>query len=383
MIYKIADNITSPLGFTTEENLNAVRQGRSRLRLHSGKWGLPEPFMASLFDEEEIENRFSETIGPTHAFTRFEQLALLSATQAIGQCAVDTRSPGCIFILATTKGNVALLDENHTATDEPRLNLAHTAQTIARHFDNPTTPLVVSNACTSGLCAEITAMRLLQSGAYHTAVVIGADTQSAFVVSGFQSLKALSPHPCRPFCENRMGLNLGEAAATIILRRADMPTDAWQLTRGAIRNDAYHLSGPSKTATGGRLALEAVCHDLDTRSLAVINAHGTATLYNDEMEAKAIALSGLAHTPVNGYKGCFGHTMGAAGVLETVLTMRSLDEGMILPTQGFDELGVSQPIQVVKTITPTHRRRFIKMMSGFGGSNAALLCQRPAVSTEA
>src|SRR3712207_1821394 len=82
MIYKIADNITSPLGFTTQENLDAVRQGRSRLRLHSGKWGLPEPFMASLFDEDEIENRFAETIGPAHALTRFEQLALLSAKQA-------------------------------------------------------------------------------------------------------------------------------------------------------------------------------------------------------------------------------------------------------------------------------------------------------------
>ena len=376
MIYKIADNITSPLGFTTQENLDAVRQGRSRLRLHSGKWGLPEPFMASLFDEDEIENRFAETIGPAHALTRFEQLALLSATQAIGQCSVDTRSPGCIFILATTKGNVALLHENGPDTDDPRLNLAHTAHTIARHFGNETTPLVVSNACTSGLCAEITAMRLLQSGAYHTAIVIGIDTQSPFIVSGFQSLKALSIHPCRPFSENRMGLNLGEAAATIILQRADHPTDVWQLLRGAIRNDAYHLSGPSKTAIGGRLSLEAACHDFDTDSLAVINAHGTATLYNDEMEAKAIALSGLTHTPVNGYKGCFGHTMGAAGVLETVLTMRSLDEGIILPTQGFDELGVSQPLQVVKVPTPTHRRSFIKMMSGFGGSNAALLCQR-------
>ena len=107
--------------------------------------------------------------------------------------------------------------------------------------------------------------------------------------------------------------------------------------------------------------------------LALVNAHGTATMFMDQMEAVALDRAGLSDIPVNSYKGYFGHTLGAAGVLETILTMHALDDHTILGTRGFQELGVSVPIQVSAEAKPTDKRTFLKLISGFGGSNAALL----------
>ncbi|WP_281801746.1 beta-ketoacyl synthase N-terminal-like domain-containing protein [Segatella maculosa] len=375
MIKIIADNIYSPLGSGTAENYDAVLQGRSRLRLHEGKWGLPEAFMASLFEEGEIEGRFASAYPQAEDYSRFEQMMLLSATQAVAESGIDASSPRTLLVLSTTKGNVSLLENNICAVTDSATYLSIAAERIARFFGNPNQPLVVSNACISGVCAIIVAQRNLQSGAYDNAVVIGGDEQSAFIVSGFQSFKALSSVPCKPFSVNRHGLNLGEAAATVVMAR-DTAREGWTLQAGAIRNDAYHLSSPSRQAEGSYRALRAVIKGFDAEALAVINTHGTATLYNDEMESVAIQRAGLDAVPVNGYKGIYGHTMGAAGVLETILTMHALDKGTLLPTRGFDELGVSCKLVVVTAPTPTRKHAFVKIMSGFGGCNAAILMNK-------
>jgi 3-oxoacyl-[acyl-carrier-protein] synthase II len=106
--------------------------------------------------------------------------------------------------------------------------------------------------------------------------------------------------------------------------------------------------------------------------IACINVHGTATLYNDEMEAIALSRAGLQTIPMNGYKGYYGHTMGGAGVIETLLTLHALDAGLILGTRGFNQLGVSAPVAVSQSHRSTDKKTFIKLMSGFGGCNGAL-----------
>ena len=370
MIRKIADNIISPLGFCTETCYKAVRQGESQLRLYEGKWQLPEPFVASLINDEQLEEAYTHLNHAPLGVTRFEKMVLLSAEKAIAESGIDTSSERVVFILSTTKGNVSLLE--HSDVDPETVSLGHSANVLTRYFHNPNTPIVVSNACISGVCAQIEAMRCLQSGRYDYAVVVGADEQSKFIVSGFQSFKALSDEPCRPFSKSRNGLNLGEAAATIILQRIDN-AQGWCLINGAIRNDANHISGPSRTGEGYYRALRSVMGGNATNTLACINVHGTATAYNDEMEAIAIERAGLIDVPVVGLKGYFGHTMGAAGVLETILTMRSLDNSLLLATRGFDELGVSRPVKVQNQVASTNKKAFIKALSGFGGSNAVLL----------
>lgn len=360
MIYRIADNITSPLGVTTQENLEAVKHGLSALRRHEGHWDIPAAICASLFSEEQTADMACEGL------TRFESLAFRSAREAMNRCTIEAGNPRTVFILSTTKGNIELL-----GTDvETRICPSESAEHIARALGITTAPITVCNACISGLSALIAAQRLLETGCYDTAVVTGADVQCRFTVSGFQALKAVSETPCRPFDLERQGLNLGEAAATVILSRT-APEGAqklWALEAGAVNNDAHHITSPSPRAEGAAAALKAVSGE----GVALINAHGTATMFNDQMESVAIAACQLGDIPVNALKGHTGHTLGAAGILETVLTMAALDEGLILPTKGYSERGVSGRINIVTSLQKTEGRRFIKMISGFGGGNAAL-----------
>ena len=143
--------------------------------------------------------------------------------------------------------------------------------------------------------------------------------------------------------------------------------------RGAIRNDANHISGPSRTGEGSYRALKVALGDVSPDKIAFINTHGTATLYNDEMESVAIERAGLTQVPVNGLKGYYGHTMGAAGILETILSMCAVDDNNILATRGFEIIGVTHPLVLSNQNQATDKRAFIKLLSGFGGCNAALL----------
>lgn len=358
MIVKIADNIISPLGMTTRDNLDAVRAGRSALKLHQ-RPELPEPVMASLFpDEGEVERSY-------------ESLVLLSVSRALAQVPrLATESSDVVLILSSTKG---------ASTGDEGEPLGETALRVARRLGITTAPLTVSNACISGLAAQILAMRLLESRRYRTAIVVGCDVQSHFIISGFQSLKALSVDECRPFDEERYGLNLGEAAATIIYQYKsveEVTSEDWVISRGCVRNDAYHISAPSRTAEGCYRALSYAVADIDPTHIACISAHGTATLYNDDMESRAIDRAGLNDLLVSGLKGYYGHTMGAAGLLETIISMHAIDEGWIPGTRGYAACGTVKEIHICKDHQPTSCRTFVKLMSGFGGCNAAALFQK-------
>lgn len=365
MIVCVAHNIISPLGVTSAENYAAVKSGRSALKRYDGLWGLPEPFVASLLDRDAYADK---------KYTIDERIVIDSVSKALENTGIDVTSSRVLFIISTTKGNVFLLDKRANAFPQERVRLGMMALEVTRHFGNPNEPVVVSNACISGVCAQIEAMRYLERGAYDYVIVCGVDVQSAFIVSGFQSFKALSPDECKPFDANRQGLNLGDAAATIIFTKKDKVDDnEWVACRGAIRNDANHISGPSRTGEGSFRALRATLGDFNPEKLAFINAHGTATSYNDEMESVAIERAGLADVPVNSLKGYYGHTMGAAGVLETIISMQAVDDHNILGTRGFDTLGVTHTLDVSNQNRATEKCAFIKLLSGFGGCNAALL----------
>ena len=351
----VATNITSPLGFTTQHNLDAVMQGESRLHTWHGTFGIPEPFCASLFSNRQI--RDLQVAG----LTRFQSLVYKSVYEALSHCNVNVSSPRTLFVLSSTKGDITI-------------PLGTTATRIATALGFTTKPIVVCNACTSGVCAQILALRLFQTGAYDNIVVCGADLQGKFIVSGFQSLKATSAQPCRPFDMERNGLNLGEAAATIIFSREQSSEQepCWHLLSGAIRNDAHHISNPSKTAEGSYRSIQAVLTPERKDRLSLISVHGTATLYNDQMESIAIQRSSLSDVPVTALKGYYGHTMGATGVIETILAIHFADKGQVPPSRGFSEPGVSGRINISDQAITTPPGSVLKIISGFGGSNAAL-----------
>ena len=202
MIVKVSDNIISPLGMSTAENYTAVKAGRSELKRHDGLWNLPEPFTASLMNREAV-NEVSAQKRIDDCYTFFEKMIILSAAKALESTDIDPTSEKVLFILSTTKGNVFLLDKRETDFPQERVRLGMAAKQMTDFFHNPNTPIVVSNACISGVCAQIQAMRELDSGHFDYVVTVGADVQSAFIVSGFQSFKALSVEPCKPFDANR------------------------------------------------------------------------------------------------------------------------------------------------------------------------------------
>ena len=366
MIFKIADNIISPLGETTRENYQAVKAGESKLCRYDQHWHIPEPFTASLLTEEQNQRLAIKGL------TRFESMVCRSIEGALLQTDIDPKADNVVLILSTTKGNIELLAD-HPA-DKSRIYPGEAAKHIANHLGITTTPITVCNACISGVSAIILAMRLLEAKRYDVAIVCGADTQNPFTISGFQSLKAVSEEACKPFDLERTGLNLGEAAATLILSNEKNEEEAWAIKRGAVRNDAFHISSPSKNGEGARMVLAAVKEGEET--IDFINAHGTATMFNDQMESVAIERAGLNETPVNAYKGYFGHTLGAAGVLETILSMAAADDHTILATRGFEERGVSGKIRLSNQNATTNGQRFIKMISGFGGCNGAIKVER-------
>ncbi len=358
-MYIIGSHIITPLGEGIENNYQAILKGLTAIKWYNDPRLLSEPFYASLFPQ---------TLNYSRQYSRLEQLCIDCAKVAIQQSNIEP-SKRTVFILSTTKGNIELLQPDY---DIETISPAYSVKRIAGYFGNHTTPIVVSNACTSGVCAQITAMRLLQTKEYDYAVVIGIDLLSAFIISGFNCLKVLSNEPCRPYDNNRKGLNLGEAVACMVISR--QPTsDCVSMRAGSICNDANHISGPSRLGEGSMRVLKSVIKDFDTTDIAVINAHGTSTMYNDEMESIAIERAGLARIPVNSLKSIFGHTLGAAGILESLITIRALKDGIILPTRNFNQLGVSRNIKVSNEIRHTDKRAFIKLMSGFGGCNAAIL----------
>ena len=373
---------------TTAENYQAVRAGSSAIACHTDKWHLPEPFAASLFSDEQMASLMVE------GHTRFESIVIRSIREALSHTALDVTSPRVVLIISTTKGNIELLEVDTSAPDSstpspsPSLSGASSqdiypscaAQRIAAALGIVTEPVVVCNACISGVAAQILAQRMLDAGLYDYAIVAGGEIQSKFVVSGFQAFRAVTDEPCRPFDIERLGLNLGEGAATMIMQssrllspanQADAGMPAFHTVKGAIRNDAYHLSAPHPQGEGYMQALKAVLPaTLD--DIATLGVHGTATMYNDQMESKAIQRAGLSNIPLTSLKGYYGHTMGAAGLIETIITMCATADGIVLPARGFEEIGVSGKVDISASQRATDKHSLIKMLSGFGGCNGAV-----------
>jgi 3-oxoacyl-[acyl-carrier-protein] synthase-1 len=209
-------------------------------------------------------------------------------------------------------------------------------------------------------------------------VVVGADVLSKFVVAGFQSFHSLSGQACRPFDKERDGLTLGEGAGAIVLTndQSVCPRPLIEFVSGATSNDANHISGPSRTGEGLLIAIEQTLNGF--KDVDLISAHGTATPYNDDMESKAIHRAGLSHVPVNSLKGYIGHTLGAAGVIETIAHIGCMVHNRSIGTVGYGEFGVAEPITIEAQGMAKPVNSVLKLASGFGGCNAALLMKKHA-----
>lgn len=353
----LSDSVVTPLGIGSEVNFAAIQKGMSGIAWIENSTLSNVPFYgAHIHGSNECPG-----------FTRFESLAIQSIRDAVKKCNSGINLKKTALVVSTTKGNIELL--HSSGYNQNDLLLHHTAQKIATQV-GITKSYVVSNACASGVMAVMLGKKLLETGSFNYVIVTGVDVLSRFIVSGFQSLYALSDAPCKPFDAQRKGLNLGEAAATIILSSVD--ESEYAIVGSAATNDANHISGPSRT---GEELSKAITQALSTsaRPLDFISAHGTATLYNDEMEAKAFHHAELSSVPVNSLKGYFGHTLGAAGLVEISMSLQSLKHQELIASKGYEQHGVSVPLNVIKKSEKKVLNAFLKTASGFGGCNAAIV----------
>ncbi len=370
-VFIISDNIYSPVGTTAAENFMQLKNDVSGIQLHNNKGMSEEPFYASLFDQLHFFIADEKNI-----YTKFEQLLIVSIADALKDSGIQANDPETILIISSTKGNISLLETGVVdGSLTNRVALPGSVKKIAEYFGFIHHPVVTSNACISGLLGITIGKRLIESGQYKNAVVAGADVISKFILSGFQAFQAVSSEPCKPFDANRSGITLGEAAATVILSSSKQLSKGIQVMAGAVSNDANHISAPSRTGAELAHIITSVLadSDLSPNQIDFISAHGTATLYNDEMETKAISLAELATIPVNSLKGYYGHTLGAAGLVESIISTRSLSENIVLPTRGFDTPGVGTSLNICHTILHTPLKNCLKTASGFGGCNAAIV----------
>ncbi|WCT12190.1 beta-ketoacyl-[acyl-carrier-protein] synthase family protein [Mucilaginibacter jinjuensis] len=371
-VFIIADNVYSPIGITTQQNFEQVKNGVSGVQKHDRPDLSDVSISASIFNKDQV------FISGEHNYTKFEQLLIASVTDALSYTDIKIDDPKTGLIISSTKGNISLLEtEENNETLQKRISLNTSAQLIAGHFGFVNQPIIISNACISGVMAIVTGMRMIQSGQYNQVVVTGADVISKFVVSGFQSFQALSSERCKPFDKNRTGLNLGEGAATVILSGDEKYKGNIRVTGGGISNDANHISGPSRTGQelGGAIIKAINNAGVKAEDIGLVSAHGTATPYNDEMEAKAITLAGLQNAPVNGLKAFYGHTLGAAGLIETVLAKQCMEQNTLLPTLGFKETGTA-PLNITTAVNHVEIKHGVKTASGFGGCNGALVLSK-------
>ena len=376
-IYLSYNNIVSSYGFESISAIENIANETSGLQLIDDENILPSPFYSSLIQQDKLEAKYQE-LATRENHTRLEKMMLVSLADTIAKSNITiTERVG--LIISTTKGNINVLKEG-SAFPKERAYLAALGDEIKSFFGFKNNAIVLSNACVSGVLAIAVAKRFINQDTYDHVFVVGGDLVDEFILSGFNAFQALSSEPCRPYCKTRSGINIGEVATSILVTKdtSKLAKESVVILGESSCNDANHISGPSRTGEGLHRSIETAKKqaNITSKEIDYISAHGTATQFNDEMEAIAFNRSELQGTPINSLKGYFGHTLGASGLLETIIGMYSLNQNTLYSSLGFQELGVSMPLNVITKPRKQEIKTFLKTASGFGGCNTAAIFQK-------
>lgn len=328
--------------------------------------------------------------------SRTDKLALLAAQQASAPLAdMPDKRRECAVVVSTTVAGLSDIDAACVrgpagyyrggglgrASTYP---VSHVADTVAAALGLGGPRVGISVACASGAMAIGVAARLIEEGRVQVALAGGSDALAPFTLAGFNALQALDDQPCRPFCQTRAGLNLGEGAAMLLLEdgrhaRARQAAVLGWLTGWAFSNDAFHPTAPDEEGRGLALSMERAMSSAGVRveDVGYVNAHGTGTRLNDAAEVKAYERAFAGRTvpvPVSSTKSHIGHTLGAAGAIEAVITLLVLRTGTLFPTLRLDHPIETESVDLLKS-SPRHASIDVAMSvsAGFGGSNASLV----------
>lgn len=362
-MYIGAENIISPLGKTAAENFENLKQGKSGVQFFENVgFDQKDLFLSKLVDENY-----------QNAELKFDFLLINSIKDSIDQLKnFDVSSAKNLVLISSTKGNIDKLN-----TENDKFSLVSSALNLKEEFNLAHTPKIISNACISGVMAINTANNLIAAGLYENVIVVGADIISDFVLWGFQSLFAISDKQCKPFDKERKGITMGEGAASVVVSSSEaiFKEKPLKLFAGVSTNDANHISGPSRTGEGLYRAIQKTLekNNINISEIDYVSAHGTATNYNDEMESIAFSRLKLLKIPTNSLKAFYGHTLGAAGMIESVVAMQSIRHNILIKSLGYENQGTTHKMNILKENISTEVNCVLKSASGFGGCNAALI----------
>ena len=288
-----------------------------------------------------------------------------------------------LLILATTTGEIDILEKRvlEGTGDAAESKFSFLLEKVKGLTKIKGEGEIISSACASSSTAIGFASSLIYSGKHDCVLVVAADAVTEFVFSGFSSLMALDPDKAKPFDKNRAGLSLGEGAGFVLLmseKRAKKESRRilGEVAGWAVAGDANHMTGPARDGIGLSLAIQKALKiaDISSGDVGCISSHGTGTIYNDAMEMKAYnAIFGKHPIPLYSIKGAIGHTMGVAGLIETIIALRVLQERIIPTTVGLKEVDPEARDWVSLEKRKLEGDVILVNNSGFGGVNAALI----------
>jgi 3-oxoacyl-[acyl-carrier-protein] synthase II len=385
----VAAGIVSPLGFGMEETLGALREGRDCVT----------PVTAFAVDRcrcqtagQVSDTRLAEANAlhdhpeRLHRVARMMILALKEAVAQAGEYRPE------LTVMGTTSGGMTFGEQYYRGLKANTLRGRHPASLVANY--TPQKPVmdaqeafgitapcqVIANACASGTNAIGHAFECIRSGRYRRVLAGGYDAISELVFVGFDSLQASTPDRCRPFDSQRTGMVLGEGAAILALENLEAAqkrgaTILAEVVGYGLSTDNHHLTQPNPSGSGPRQAMEGALHSagISAEEIDYINAHGTATPFNDAAEGKAIAEL-FDRPPVSSTKSMMGHSLGAAGAIEAVFSLLALQHQFLPANINFRQGDADLDLNIVANTPQAGRVRTVLSNSfGFGGTNASVI----------
>lgn len=313
-----------------------------------------------------VADGFSEAVGAARERYGAERIAVVIGT--------STASIGA------SEDAYRRLDPDGQYPADLRRPIVHTPHSLGDFVQHAlglrSVAVTVATACSSSAKVFGHAERLIRAGIVDAAVVGGVDTLCGSTLFGFNSLELIASERCRPFDVARRGINIGEAAGFALLeRQAD--AGAWLLGYGE-SSDAHHMSSPHPEGIGARRALQDALESarLTPANIDYINLHGTASVKNDEVEARLVAELFPARTFASSTKGWTGHTLGAAGIVEAVISLIALEHGELPGTLNTEQLDPACGPQIRRENERRSAQRALSFSFGFGGSNCVLALGR-------
>ena len=387
----VAAGVVSPLGFRLTETLDSLRNSRNCIspvtRFSVGQCRCKTAGQVS--DDRLLATQAEAP--RSRRLHRASHMMIQALTEVVAQ---EPHFEPELTVIGTTSGGMSY-GEHYYRSLRQAGDLRHAATWIANYpaqkpvidaqesFGISSPYQVIANACASGTNAIGHAFECVRSGRYQRVLAGGYDALSELVFTGFDSLQASTPEKCRPFDRHRTGMVLGEGAALLALENLDSaqrrgaPVLAEIIGYG-ISTDNFHITQPDPSGIGPRQAMERAVQSAHVaeNEIDYINAHGTATLFNDAAEGKAInrLFNGV---PVSSTKSMMGHSLGAAGAIEAVVCLLALQHQFLPPNINFRAADDDLDLNIVANESrPAVLRTVLSNSFGFGGTNASILTRR-------